>query len=56
MLLFQNGVKADTSVPLAYAVFPGSNQLKVVRNEESSSYDTKLLTFKSDDEFIEISY
>ena len=56
IFIYQNGEKVDTSVPLAYAVFPESNQLKVVWNEDFSSYDTKLLTFKSDDEFIEISY
>lgn len=56
IFIYQNGEKVDASVPLAYAVFPESNQLKVVWNEDFSSYDTKLLTFKSDDEFIEISY
>jgi hypothetical protein len=56
LFIYQNGGDVDTSVPLAYGIFPESDQLKVVWAEESNSYDTKLLTFKSDDEFIEISY
>ncbi|WP_414840401.1 hypothetical protein [Carnobacterium sp. TMP28] len=56
LFIYQNGGDVDTSVPLAYGIFSESDQLKVVWAEESNSYDTKLLTFKSDDEFIKISY
>lgn len=56
LFIYQNGEEVDTSVPLAYGVFPESNHLRVVWKEESDSYYTDLLTFKSDAESIEISY
>ena len=56
LFIYQNGGDSDTSAPLAYGVFPESDQLKVVWAEEFNSYDTNLLTFTLDDEFIIISY
>lgn len=56
LFIYQNGGEVDSSVPLAYGVFPESDQVRVVWKENSDSYDTNLLTFKLNDAFIEMSY
>lgn len=56
LFIYQSGEDVNTSIPLAYDIFPTSKQLKVIWNEGSDSYYTDLLKFEASNDSIKLSY
>ena len=43
---YQEGADFDTSIPMAYQLYPTTDQIIMIWNEGDKSHSTDLLTFK----------
>lgn len=56
IFIYQEGADYDTTVPLAYSLYPKSKQISIIWNEGDQSYSTALVTFEETDTQIEFVY
>ncbi len=56
IFIYQEGADYDTTVPLAYSLYPKSKQVTIIWNEGDRSYLTDLVTFEETDTQIEFVY